>query len=150
MFLSGSSIEQAVRDGSLGIDPFDSSNLKEASYTFSLSSRILIPKEGSVLSLSPKPKYEEVPTGPSGFLLNPGSFVLGFTQEKLSLKNKYVCFLSTRGSCAQIGLNVMLGSNFAEPGTDNPQILEIHNVASSPIKLETGMKIVKGVFALVG
>ncbi len=149
MILSGVAIEQAVKKGDLGIDPFDVANLKGASYTLSLSSKLSIPKKAGVLGLNISPEYEEVVMGEDGFILNPGDFVLGYTNEKLSLNGNYACLLSVRSSCARLGLNVLLGSNFVEPDTDSLQILEIHNAAASPIRLEVGMKIVKGIFYMV-
>ncbi|MDD3007107.1 MAG: hypothetical protein PHX30_06040 [Candidatus Pacebacteria bacterium] len=146
MILSSSSIQAAVQKNELGISPFDESNLKGASYTFTLSPKILIPEKVSLVIINGEQKREEIAMGIEGFVLHPGEFVLGLTAERLSLKNKYVCFLSARGSCAQTGLSVLLSSIFAEPDTDNQIILEIHNTSSSPIKLEIGMKIVKGVF----
>ena len=79
--------------------------------------------------------------------MQPGEFVIGFTTETLTLNGKFGCFLSARGSCAQIGLSVLIGSNFAEPDTDNPQALEMVNVSKLPIKLVVGMPIAKGIFS---
>lgn len=149
MILSGESIKNAVEKGDLAITPFEAKNLKGASYTFTLGSKLLIPKDVSLLKVDDIQDREEITIGSEGFVLNPGDFILGYTTEHLSLKNNFACFLSTRGSCAQAGLSVLLGSDFAEPDTDNPQMLEIHNVSKSPIKLENGMKIVKGIFVRV-
>ena len=149
MLLSGDLIQKAVGKGDLLIESFNEKNLKQASYTFTLSSKLLIPKAAALLKIGGKPEHEEISIGSDGFVLNPGDFVLGYTAEHLALKNKYACFLSTRGSCAQAGLSILLGSDFAEPDTDNPLVLEIHNVSNSPIKLEAGMKIVKGIFVRV-
>lgn len=137
MILSGASIERAVENGELGIDPFVKDNLKAASYTFTLGSKLTV--NGS-----------EQMIGAEGYTLEPNGFLLGYTQEKLSLRGKYGCFLSTRGSIAQMGLSVLLGSSFAEPDTDQVVTLEIHNVSGAPIRLEVGMKLVKGVFIPVG
>lgn len=149
MILSGESIKNAIEKGELTVTPFEVKNLKEASYTFTLDSKLLLPKDVSSLKIDDIQKREEVVIGSEGFDLNPGDFVLGYTAEHLSLKKNFACFLSTRGSCAQAGLSVLLGSDFAEPDTDNPQMLEIHNVSKSPIKLEKGMKIVKGIFVRI-
>jgi deoxycytidine triphosphate deaminase len=145
MILSADAIKDAINKDDLSIRPFNGENLKPASYTFTLSSKILIPKKVSCIKIG-ESEREEIVMSPDGFILNPGEFVLGYTEEHISLKNKYGCFLSTRGSCAQAGLSVLLGSDFAEPDTDNCIILEIHNASNCPIKLETGMKIVKGIF----
>ena len=147
MILSGASIAQAVKNGDFTIEPFDSAKLKGASYTFTLAPKLLILKKGDVLTPDSTPQYQEIVMGNDGYVLEPGAFAVGFTMEKLSLNGKYVCFLSNRASCAKLGLNVLLGSDFAEPDTDNPQTLEMHNAGTNPIKLEAGMKIAKGVFS---
>ena len=149
MILSSDTIKNAIDKGDLLIKPFDEKNLKPASYTFTLAAKLLIPKKVPLIVIGGEQESEEAVIGSDGFILNPGDFVLGYTDEYLSLKNKYACFLSTRGSCAQVGLSVLLGSAFAEPDTDNCLILEIHNASNCPIKLDKGMKIVKGVFVEV-
>lgn len=149
MILSSQAIQAAVQNKDLAIIPFDEKNLKSASYTFTLAAKLLIPKQVDLIVINGAQEREETVMGPDGFILQPGDFVLGFTAEHLALKNNYACLLATRGSCAQAGLSVLLSSSFAEPDTDNPIILEIHNAGKSPIKLEAGMKIVKGIFVRV-
>jgi dCTP deaminase len=149
MILSNNAIKEAVSKGDMLIAPFDENNLKSASYTFTLSPKILVPKKVPLVVINAEQERAEIVMGPDGFILQPGEFVLGFTAEHVALKNRYACFLGARGSCAQAGLSVLLSSNFAEPDTDNSIILEIHNVGSSPIQLKPGMKIVKGIFAQV-
>lgn len=149
MILSSQAIQTAVQNNGLAITPFDEKNLKPNSYTFTLAEKLLIPKKVALIVINGEQEREEVAIGSDGFILQPGDFVLGFTAEHLALKNNYACFLATRGSCAQAGLSVLLSSSFVEPDTDNSIILEIHNAGKSPIKLEAGMKIVKGVFVRV-
>lgn len=149
MILSGEKIKESIREGLFAIDPFVEKNIKGASYTFTLDTKILSLAEGQVLRVDVKPKYEESFIPKEGYVLQPAQCILGFTREKLTLKGMFACFLSTRGSSAQIGLHVLLGSAFAEPDTDNIQILEIVNVSKSPILLLSGMPIVKGVFMSV-
>lgn len=146
MILSAQQIKQAVQEGKLGIDLFNEANIKGASYTFTLDSTIRSLEEGQVLRADIKPACREQVMPEGGYLLKPGQFVLGFTKEKLTLNGKFACLLSARGSCAQIGLNILLGSHFAEPDTDCKQTLEILNVSDSSILLLPGMAIVKGVF----
>lgn len=145
--LSKQSIQQAIEEGKLGITPFDAANLKEASYTFTLDTRILEPISTGITHIDKKPQYKESVITKDGFLLKPNHFILGFTKEHIKLNGTFACFLSNRGSCAQAGLHVLLGSGFAEPDTDNPQTLEIINVGHDPILLHEGVPIVKGIFS---
>lgn len=149
MILSAKQIKQAVQEGKLGIELFNEANIKGASYTFTLDSKIRSLEEGQILRADIKPKYTEHSIPHEGYVLEPGQFILGFTKEKLTLNGKYACLLSARGSCAQIGLSILLGSHFAEPDTDCKQTLEISNVTKSPILLFRDMPIVKGVFMTV-
>lgn len=146
MILSGEKIKKYIQEGVFRIEPFTESNVKEASYTFTLSSKILRLADNQILRADIKPQYEEFSIFEEGYTLQPGEFVLGFTRERLKLNRKYACLLSARSSCAKIGLNILLGSIFAEPDSDNPQTLEIVNVGKSPIILFPGMPIVKGIF----
>lgn len=150
MILSDTVIQTAVRQGDLRIEPFSEDHLKGASYTFTLSPRLSIPKPVPLIVINGEQAHEEIEMGSEGYVLASGEFVLGYTAEHLALQSKYGCFLSTRGSCAQAGLSVLLSSSFAEPDTDNAIILEIHNASGSPLKLTAGMKIVKGIFMPVG
>ena len=146
MILSGAKIKECVKSGLLRIDPFAEGKLKDASYTFTLASKILELGDNQTLQVDVKPKYQESLISKDGYILRPGEFILGFTREKLTLNGNYVCLLSTRGSCAQMGLNVLLSSTLAEPDTDNVQTLEIANTSKLPIILFCEMPIVKGIF----
>lgn len=149
MILSGQTIEQVVQSGQMSIDPFQKENLRGASYTFTLGSKLRIPKKMPLVSLETGITFDEIKIEDKGFILEPNQFVLGFTQEILSLKNTFTCTLSARGSCAQIGLNVLLSSTFAEPDTNSVMIIEIYNASQNPILLKPGMPIVKGIFTRI-
>lgn len=146
MILSGQKIKQSIQTGNLGIEPFIETHIKGASYTFALDSKILCLEEGQVLRTDKKPAYKESAIPDEGYLLQPAQFILGYTKETLQLNGNYACLLSARGSCAQIGLSVLIGSHFAEPDTNGKQILEITNVSGLPILLFGDMLIVKGIF----
>lgn len=123
MVLSKTSIEEYIKEGKIKIEPFDVSNLKEASYTFTLQDSLA---------------------------LNPGEFAVALTKEKITISADICCFLSTRGSIAQQGIDALQSSTFVEPLSDNQLKLEIKNNSNSAIILEAGTKIVKGIFMRVG
>jgi deoxycytidine triphosphate deaminase len=133
MVLSKTAITRAIDEGKLSIDPLNISNLKEASYTFTLSDRI-------------KTHGQEISISNEGYNLEPGEFLLAYSAETLDLKNNYCCMLSARGSVAQMGINVLLGSNFCEPDTNSSIAIEIHNTSDKTYRLEKGMSIMKGIF----
>lgn len=152
MIASNDCITRLVARGVISISPFDVSLLKLGSYTFRLDKafRRLRPSIKPIDFRISKPEYEAVLAGDEGFILEPGAFVLGQTLEHLKLKRGVACLLSARGTCAQAGLNVLLSSQYAEPGTDQKLVLEIFNASPSPMALYPGMPIVKGIFSDVG
>jgi len=148
MIFTKQSILAAIEKGKLTITPFDESSLKEASYSFTLDTRIRKLKSVPVVDLD-KAEFEEGTIGKDGYIMRPGEFVVGYTREKLTLHGRYACILSTRGTIAQKGLAALLTDTFCEPDTDNQIALAMHNVSGLPIKLVPGLRIVKGVFTLV-
>ncbi len=119
MILSRKSIEEAIKQASIVIEPFDSENLKEASYTFTLQDELH---------------------------LQPGEFSIGLTKEKITLVPNIACFLSNRGSIAQMGVDALQSSTFVEPKSGNQLRLEIKNNSKKSITLAAGTKIIKAVF----
>ena len=136
MFLSSQKITEAIKDGRLDISPFCESNLKSVGYTLTLSEELIV---GSNTISIPE----------EGFILQPGDFVIGRTIEVVNLNNSYLCFLSTRSSLAQQGIDVLQSSFIAEPNANNSFTLEISNNGKKEVVLKAGMKIVKVVFGEV-
>ncbi len=135
-----------VTGGEIGIVPFQATNIRPASYVFTLGTKLRIPKTVSVVSVETGIAYDEVEIPADGYILQPNQFVLGFTREALTLNGKFACLLNARASCAQVGLDTLLSSTLAEPDTDGIMIIEMHNASASPILLTPGMGIAKGVF----
>ena len=149
MFLSAQQITTAIKNGEIGITPFLEQNIKPASYTFTLAETIFEFEEQNELTIETKPRLRKVQIPEDGYLLQPHTFILGSACEHLQLNGNYLCILSTRGSCAQIGLNVLQSSLIAEPDTNNPQKLELYNANNLPVRLTKNMPLVKGIFASI-
>lgn len=144
--LTGKAIKEAVERGVIAIEPFEPAHLKDVSYTFTLSEKLLPLKQKDIIEVDGEQTYDEHTIPDEGYVLDRDAFAVGYTKEKLILNNTYVCVLSSRAACAQAGLNVILSSILAEPNTDNPLAIEIHNASGMPIRLQKGMRIVKGIF----
>ncbi len=148
MILPQSHILNCIREGDISIDPFQPENLKESSYTFTLDElcfEIEAGVEAIDLRKAPAPLVSRH-IDAEGFRLEPQSFLLCQTKERLSLSATISCFLSGRGSCAQIGLNALQSSQYAEPGTSQKLMLEVSNAGPRAVQIFPGMKIVKGIF----
>jgi hypothetical protein len=82
----------------------------------------------------PQPRLASKQMTDDGIVLTPQSLILCQTREVLILNGPYSCFLSGRGSCAQVGLNVLQSSQFAEQDTSRRLLLEISNAGSRKVK----------------
>lgn len=151
MILSDLDIKQFLDTGDIVITPFQEENLKGASYTFTLSNKLFIPTtQGVVDAQDPKPTYDEIHIPEEGYILEPGVFLLSQTCEQLSISQKLACMLDARTTLARIGLNVLQGSTFIQPGqSESHETLEISNISKNPIRICAGMKVVKGIFFLL-
>ena len=151
MILAHDQIRQCLESGAISIDPFEAENLREGSYSFTLSDEYIEAQySAEIIDLrhgNPSVVHKTMPE--KGLILAPQSFFLCQTRETLTLGSAYSCLLSGRRSCAQIGLNVLQSSQYAEPGTNQKIILEMTNVGLKPVIIFPGMKVVKGIFVPV-
>ncbi len=75
------------------------------------------------------------------FILHPGEFVLGSTQERVGIPNDLVARLEGKSSLGRLGLLIHSTAGYVDPGWDGHLTLELSNVANLPITLYPGMKI---------
>jgi dCTP deaminase len=75
------------------------------------------------------------------FMLHPGEFVLGSTQERVALPDDLVARLEGKSSLGRLGLLIHSTAGFVDAGWDGHLTLELSNVANLPITLYPGMKI---------
>ncbi len=151
MVLSDQGIRKFLEQGDIKITPLNEAMIKEGSYTFTLNTKLFLPKHYDVIDVQQTDVvYNEVEMDPSGYILQPGDFLLGQTKEMVSISQSLCCMLDARTSLARIGLNVLQGSTFIQPGQEESyETLEISNISKSPIRIYSGMKIVKGIFLLL-
>jgi len=75
------------------------------------------------------------------FILHPGEFVLGSTQERVAVPDDLVARLEGKSSLGRLGLLIHSTAGFVDAGFDGHLTLELSNVATLPITLYPGMKI---------
>lgn len=146
MLLSPENVRACLQNGSIRLTPFDESRFKEGSYSFSLGSRVSLMKAGSEIILGQAGEYEEHELSEEGYLLMPGAFAIFYTREQITLANNILCLLSTRGSVAKVGIDMLHTSLVVEPGSDNVLALETYNHCPRPVRFLPGVPVVKGVF----
>lgn len=75
-------------------------------------------------------------------VLNPQNFILGSTQERVSLGNDVVARIEGKSSLGRLGLTIHSTAGFIDPGNQNLSLtLELFNMSPLPIRLHVGMWI---------
>lgn len=110
MILSDIGIRQALRSGRLGITPTPPV-LQPASVDLTLSESILVPanRRAGTGNLSPM-------LPPEGILLRPQSFILGCTQETLSIPSDLAARFEGKSTLGRMGLLTHISAGFVDPG----------------------------------
>ena len=92
---------------------------------------------------APQPDLTELLTiaDDEPFILHPGEFVLGQTQEWVELPDDLVARLEGKSSLGRLGLLIHSTAGYVDPGWKGNLTLELSNVANLPIALYFGMRI---------
>jgi dCTP deaminase len=75
------------------------------------------------------------------FMVQPGEFILGVTQETLTVPDDLVVRVEGRSSLGRLGIIVHSTAGFVDPGFSGTITLEISNLNRLPIALYPGMRI---------
>ena len=81
-----------------------------------------------------------VPDG-EAFIVQPGEFVLGVTQETIGLADDLVARVEGRSSLGRLGIIVHSTAGFVDPGFQGTITLEISNLNRLPVALYPGMRV---------
>ncbi len=145
-------IKAAIASKELVIEPYDSALIQPNSYDVRLANKFSWHEPGTEV-IDPYNAQTIlaglVSINEDAFILAPGQFVLGATQERFSLPANIVGQLTGKSSLARLGVMVHVTAGFIDAGFSNPpaQItLEIVNVGTRPVKLHSGMPIAQMVF----
>ena len=84
---------------------------------------------------------EVVIAGDEPFVIHPGEFALGRTQEYVEIPDDVVARIEGKSSLGRLGLIVHATAGFVDPGFKGTLTLEITNLTRVPIKLYTGLPI---------
>ena len=146
MVLSDRSIKQELAEGRIVINPLDVEDIQPASVDLHLDKRVLVFTNSSRPYIDVKESLESLTemmevTGDRPFILHPGEFVLGSTQEHIELPADLVARLEGKSSLGRIGLVIHSTAGFVDPGWKGHLTLELSNLARLPITLYYGMKI---------
>ena len=144
--LSDGTIRRLVDAGRIRIEPWDPDMVQPASVDLRLgrSFRVFHNHRASAIDLRDPPtnltEHVEVREDES-FVIHPGEFVLGRTEEWVELPDDVVARIEGKSSLGRLGLIVHATAGFVDPGWRGTLTLEITNLTRVPIKLWPGLPI---------
>jgi len=148
--LSDISIEERCKSTRPMIEDFDIDNLQPASYDVHLGNEltyyeglnsikyrgVLDPTVHKAIDCLVK-EIELV----YSYLLLPGKFVIGCTNEKVNIPKDIACRFEGKSSLGRSGLITHVTAGFIDPGFSGQITLEIKNISDIPIILRKDMPI---------
>jgi dCTP deaminase len=144
--LSDGTIRRLIAEGHVLIDPWDEAMVQPASVDLRLgtSFRVFHNHRITAIDLADPPRnlteLVEVDDDES-FVIHPGEFVLGRTQEHVELPDDIVARIEGKSSLGRLGLIVHATAGFVDPGFKGTLTLEITNLTRVPIILWPGKPI---------
>jgi dCTP deaminase len=144
--LSDGTIRRLVAEGRVLVEPFDDAMVQPASIDLRLgtSFRVFHNHRITAIDLADPPRnlteHVEVEDDES-FVIHPGEFVLGRTQERVELPDDIVARIEGKSSLGRLGLIVHATAGFVDPGFKGTLTLEITNLTRVPIILWPGKPI---------
>jgi dCTP deaminase len=144
--LSDGTIRRLVEEGRIRIDPWDAGMVQPASVDLRLGPSFRVFHNFRVESIDlaepPTTLTEHVQVGPDeSFVIHPGEFVLGRTEEWVELPDDLVARIEGKSSLGRLGLIVHATAGFVDPGFKGTLTLEITNLTRVPIVLWPGRPI---------
>jgi dCTP deaminase len=144
--LSDGTIRRLVESGRIAIKPWDPSLIQPASIDLRLgnSFRVFHNHRAAAIDLRNPPNNltEEVKIAPDEpFVIHPGEFCLGRTEEWVELPDDIVARIEGKSSLGRLGLIVHATAGFCDPGWKGTLTLELNNLTRVPIKLYAGLPI---------
>ena len=144
--LSDGTIRRLVDEGRITITPWDPAMVQPASVDLRLGNSFLVFHNFRVPAIDladpPSNLTEQVVLDDGdSFVIHPGEFVLGRTEEYVELPDDVVARIEGKSSLGRLGLIVHATAGFVDPGFRGTLTLEITNLTRVPIILWPGKPI---------
>jgi dCTP deaminase len=144
--LSDGTIRKLVAEGRIRIDPWDEAMVQPASVDLRLgrSFRVFHNHRITAIDLRRPPDNlteQVVVDAEEPFVIHPGEFCLGRTEEWVELPDDVVARIEGKSSLGRLGLIVHATAGFCDPGWRGTLTLELNNLTRVPIKLWPGLPI---------
>jgi len=138
MILTDREIKQAIKDGSIVIDPFNEKCLGSNSYDVHLSKHFAVYEDKEVLDAKKDNPISRFEITDSGFVLKPGVLYLASTIEYTET-HIHVPYLEGKSSTGRLGIDIHATAGKGDIGFCNYWTLEISCIR--PVKVYPGMPI---------
>lgn len=127
------------------IPPVKIENIRPAGIRLHLGGELLIPKEGQTIDLEACEEilFDKVFIADESYLLRPGQFVLGSTEECFQVSRDLVCHLDGRSTVARSGLAIHCTSSTIDGNYEEARsiVLEMKNEGPFNIILRQGIAV---------
>jgi dCTP deaminase len=151
MILSDRDIRKAILSGRVKIEPdrdLALQHIHASSMDLHLGDTFKLYEHSKFAVLDPKKpesflgntRTVTVPNG-EAFIVQPGEFVLGVTEEKITVPDDLVVRVEGRSSLGRLGIIVHSTAGYVDPGFSGTLTLEISNINRLPVALYPGMRI---------
>lgn len=159
MILSDQDIRKAILSGHVKIEP-DSDlalmHIHASSMDLHLGNTFKLYEHSKFAVLDPKKpesfigNMRTITVGEGeSFIVQPGEFVLGVTQEKITVPDDLVVRVEGRSSLGRLGIIVHSTAGFVDPGFSGTITLEISNLNRLPVALYPGMRVCQLAFEMM-
>lgn len=148
--LSDRDVIDARRAFLLDVLPWSGARLQSASVDVTLGDEFMVPIEDVdpdfPVDTPIDPRVDDgggmVPIGRRDSLtIQAGGFVLGCTQQSVTLSNNLCAVLDGKSSVGRLALMVHITAGFVDPGWSGPVTLELFNLRRRPLTVYAGMPI---------
>lgn len=138
-------VEHSINDCTL-IKPYIPRRIQPASYDLALGNKFRTFNRGTHTCIDPSIKQEGLTDlvevfGDGVFVIHPGQFVLGVTEEVVHLPSHIAARVEGKSSLGRIGLMIHSTAGWIDPGFHGAITLELGNAVGLPIILRPGMLI---------
>lgn len=125
------------------ITPFDESQLQPCSYDVTLSKSIVrYFGRGEINAMDctlHNLEYIRFAMNDDGFVLDPNEFILGSTNEGVTIPKNIAARFEGKSSLGRLGLATHVTAGFIDPGFAGDITLEIKNLNNHPIRIVPGI-----------
>lgn len=120
------------------IEPFDQGAIDCAAYTLSMGNEFYVSPGGMIKN--PGQHTKQILSKDESFAIPPGQFAFLLTEEKITVPDDAIAFISIKGRTKFKGL-VNISGFHADPGYQGRLLFSVLNAGPKPLHLQRGQKL---------